>query len=243
MGGVCVLFACACGGRLEKAIPPPPPDAGAVSEASTLDAPSTDAMKLTSWCATYAPLANLCDDFDLPTEPRVEWSPFGSGLGVVDTTSSSAPHSLRAKSSAPAYLSYAATSAPYGMKIEAALELVADGASSAGDPPVLLAIDSENGQNLELALLPGTTSARCTFPGHATDFVLPRDGSWHGVGMKISFNDDGSVNFICDVDGTDHGLPSLPVGQDLGKVTLTVGARGSTTAPVEVYYDDVVITY
>ena len=252
-----LLAACAaCGGKLELAIPPPPPsnDAGAVEDAGQdatfveADAPEADApeagapdaSELGAWCAANAPFATLCDDFDLAVEPRAEWSVFGApSLGA--STFASAPRALEALGTTPSYLAYATTNAPYGAKLEAELYVAADGAS-ATEGPVLAFIDADHGEQIELSALPGTGTARCSFGSYLApaEFALTR-GEWHSLSFKISFNADGTNNFFCSVDGVTHGYSPVAASQNLGKVTLGVGARGTTTSAMDVSFDDVVI--
>ena len=248
---------------MDIAIPPPPEDAGvaldaardaatadAIAEDVAADAPAPDPGPpdggwTSAWCAANAPYAKLCDDFDGPIEPLVEWSPFGAAPTVVASTFSSSPNALEAKGTSDSYLSFEVANAPYGAKLEAEMQLVADGTSST-DAPVLAFIDAENGERMELAAVPGTDTARCTFAGAsqdtpAIDFTLARGAAWHTLSFKLSFNDGGTNNFFCIVDGVDHGYFAVPASQALGNVTLGVGARGKTTTAMDVYWDNVVI--
>jgi hypothetical protein len=50
----------------------------------------------------------------------------------------------------------------------------------------------ENGQTIDLAIVPGTSMARVASAGFGanssyTDFSLPRDGTWHA--MEVYFDD------------------------------------------------------
>jgi hypothetical protein len=261
-GGTLLVVLCACGGREIADIPPPPstldgssttdarsfadasPTIDASADDATGDVPAVDADAFGAWCAANAPLATFCDDFDAPNRPRLEWAISGTGLDVVTTTSTSAPHALHAKTSSPSYLAFTATSAPYGMKLTADVRLDADGTS--GDTTVLLGIESEHGQTIDFAIVPGTNKARFEYAGYDAgpsyqEFTLPRDGAWHTVIMKISFNSDGTLNFLNMVDTQSFGLSNLAGSQNLGNVTMIVGARGTTSSAVVAYFDDVVI--
>ncbi len=212
------------------------------------DAADVDASAVSSWCALNAPWATLCDDFDLSTMPRPEWSPSGTGLSVVGTLYQSAPHALHATAVAmtSSYLAFGSTGA-VGAKIDLELQLAVDGTSTSADNPILVSLAAPDGKRVALEALPGTSTGRCAFEGFTSsdvpfvDFPLSRGAVWHGVSMKISFNSDNTVNFICFVDGADHSLWNEPAGSSLGDVGFDVGVLGMTTGPMEAYYDNVVI--
>jgi len=208
------IIAClcvACGGEIDSSPRRRPTQAWRATQARTLRATpaSSNDAQVASDADASTTLTGACvpgDDFDEAVAP--------------------APHSLRV--GAASYLESQCSNVAYGMKILAKIQIAADG--SAGTPPVLASITTVQGQRIELAAVPGTTDARCTISGYGGppivhDFTMAR-GAWHDVGLKISFNDDGTNNFICVVDTGEHGAV-LPASQTLGNATLRIGAQST----------------
>lgn len=247
LGLVFVTALVACGGHISPIPPPPPVEAGSDDAAIDASGEIDGGTSLTSWCAERFPYGvAMCDDFDLRTTPRPEWTTSGSGLVVVESPYSSAPHALHALAApgTASFLSFSPEKVAIESKFEAEIQITADGTSSTSGDPAILALACEGGQSLSVVIVPGTNDARCSDSGFAGDFTFQEfpftRGAWHWVVLKISVNQDGTYNPICEVDGVDHGrLTAAAVSAPLGTMTAIAGFSATTSAAIDAYYDNV----
>lgn len=217
-------------------------DAGPVTDAPP-DAPST-------WCATNAPSALLCDDFDTGSF-KSAWSK--AGLLTVETSPHLSPsHAARAKTAGSAAVevslaSFSSTQGSTSWQIEADMQIL-NNVMMVGASPIALRI-SFDGRDVVMNVRPWVENAVCATSAFLPDgapFLItnavpfPR-GQWKHVLLGVE-NVNGSFTLKCMVAAASVGVAGLS-GNPGAQRTFGVGvATTELTQPMDVAFDNVVIT-